>query len=149
MVCICLSIDENNALKSSYRDTVNSVGLIPRRLPFTRVNDNIKYFRHAMSLDERRMWVDFRVIVIKKRSSFFYGKNSRFVPSIWYRATPHDKIKGIKKHEMPRSKPHHVKDRHARARQLSHFERQYSEAEATTNVEEVWFAGCHCGTFHN
>ena len=41
-----------------YRDTVDAVGLIPRRLPFTQVNDNIKYFRHAISLDERRVWVD-------------------------------------------------------------------------------------------
>ena len=37
------------------RDTVDAVGLIPRRLPFTQVNDNIKYFRHAISLDERRV----------------------------------------------------------------------------------------------
>ena len=37
------------------RDTVDSVGLIPRRLPFTKVDDNIKYFRHAIALDERRV----------------------------------------------------------------------------------------------
>ena len=37
------------------RDTVDAVGLIPHRLPFTQVNDNIKYFRHAISLDERRV----------------------------------------------------------------------------------------------
>ena len=35
------------------------MGIIPRRLPFTQVNDNIKYFRHAISLDEHRAWVDF------------------------------------------------------------------------------------------
>ena len=39
------------------RDTVNSVGIIPRRLPFTKVNDSIRYFRHALSLDERRVYV--------------------------------------------------------------------------------------------
>jgi uncharacterized protein (DUF2235 family) len=37
-----------------YRDTVSSVGLIPRRLPFTTSNTIIKTFRHALSLDERR-----------------------------------------------------------------------------------------------
>ncbi|KAJ8588685.1 hypothetical protein M405DRAFT_882037 [Rhizopogon salebrosus TDB-379] len=36
-------------------DTVNAVGIIPKRLPFTRANDGIKYFRHALSLDERRV----------------------------------------------------------------------------------------------
>ena len=43
------------ALIVRIRDTVDAVGLIPRRLPFTEVNDNIKYFRHAISLDERRV----------------------------------------------------------------------------------------------
>ena len=38
------------------RDTVSSVGFIPKRLPFTGWNNNkiIKNFRHAISLDERR-----------------------------------------------------------------------------------------------
>lgn len=41
------------------RDTVSSVGVIPRRLPFTKANDNIRYFRHALSLDEHRVYVIF------------------------------------------------------------------------------------------
>ena len=40
--------------RSRYRDTVNSVGLIPRRLPFTTSNTIVHTFRHAVSLDERR-----------------------------------------------------------------------------------------------
>ena len=39
---------------SSSRDTVNSVGLIPRRLPFTTSNTVVNTFRHALSLDEHR-----------------------------------------------------------------------------------------------
>ncbi|RXW15252.1 hypothetical protein EST38_g10607 [Candolleomyces aberdarensis] len=35
-------------------DTVSSVGIIPRQLPFTSSNFAIKTFRHALSLDERR-----------------------------------------------------------------------------------------------
>ncbi|KAI0675761.1 hypothetical protein C8Q78DRAFT_347430 [Trametes maxima] len=35
-------------------DTVCSVGIIPRRLPFTASNTAIRTFRHALSLDERR-----------------------------------------------------------------------------------------------
>ncbi|RXW23141.1 hypothetical protein EST38_g2693 [Candolleomyces aberdarensis] len=35
-------------------DTVNSVGIIPRRLPFTTSNTIVRTFRHAIALDERR-----------------------------------------------------------------------------------------------
>jgi uncharacterized protein (DUF2235 family) len=39
-----------------FRDTVSSVGVAHKRLPFTAWNNNnkIKTFRHAISLDERR-----------------------------------------------------------------------------------------------
>ena len=43
---------ENNELG---RDTVCSVGVIPHTLPFTNSNAAIRYFRHAMALDERRV----------------------------------------------------------------------------------------------
>ncbi|KAH8118157.1 hypothetical protein DFH11DRAFT_1687160 [Phellopilus nigrolimitatus] len=36
-------------------DTVASVGLLPRTLPFTKSNTAIKVFRHALSLDEHRV----------------------------------------------------------------------------------------------
>ena len=36
------------------RDTVNSVGLFPQRLPLTIANNSILVYRHAASLDERR-----------------------------------------------------------------------------------------------
>jgi len=36
------------------RDTVDSVGLIPKRLPFTTSNTIVRTFRHAVALDERR-----------------------------------------------------------------------------------------------
>ncbi|PBK90867.1 hypothetical protein ARMGADRAFT_933297, partial [Armillaria gallica] len=35
-------------------DTVDSVGLVPKRLPFTASNTIIRTFRHALSLDEHR-----------------------------------------------------------------------------------------------
>ncbi|KAJ1299796.1 hypothetical protein OPQ81_000695 [Rhizoctonia solani] len=35
-------------------DTVNSVGLIPRELPFAKSNYVVRNFRHAVALDERR-----------------------------------------------------------------------------------------------
>lgn len=36
------------------RDTVSSVGIIPRSHPYTSVNYAVKTFRHALALDERR-----------------------------------------------------------------------------------------------
>lgn len=38
----------------NFRDTVSSVGIIPRHLPFTTSNTVVRVFRHAISLDERR-----------------------------------------------------------------------------------------------
>ena len=45
-----------STLLGMIRDTVSSVGIIPRTLPFTTANNSIRYFRHAMSLDERRVY---------------------------------------------------------------------------------------------
>lgn len=36
------------------RDTVASVGLVPKHLPFVGSNSSIRYFRHALALDEHR-----------------------------------------------------------------------------------------------
>ncbi|OAX37702.1 hypothetical protein K503DRAFT_857190 [Rhizopogon vinicolor AM-OR11-026] len=96
--------DESNAFKKAFSidvkiefvgiwDTVSAVGLIPRRLPFTHANDSIKYFRHALSLDERRV---------------------RFKPSTSER--PNEKDRCRVKHDVGEG----------------------------NDVEEVWFAGCHC-----
>ena len=49
------------------RDTVASVGLIPREHPYTSVNYGVKCFRHALALDERRarfrpdMWAEWTI----------------------------------------------------------------------------------------
>jgi len=118
------------------RDTVSSVGVIPRRLPFTKTNNNIRIFRHALSLDEHRV---------------------RFKPNYWHRPTPEDLERGVKRHEMPRSRkrihmpslPHVVKEHtngHHHEPSLPQLEYQYSATEeiSETDVEEVWFAGAHC-----
>lgn len=49
-----------------FRDTVSSVGIIPRSHPYTSVNYAVKHFRHALALDERR---------------------ARFRPNVWGEAT--------------------------------------------------------------
>ncbi|KAF8899389.1 hypothetical protein BD779DRAFT_1431850 [Infundibulicybe gibba] len=100
-------------------DTVGSVGVIPKRLPFTTSNTHVKHFRHAIALDERRV---------------------RFKPNFWNRPAPGQVHRGTKRGDMPKSrpKPHHEMT-------MKELERHYSDGgEHLTNVEEVWFAGCHC-----
>ncbi|EEB90055.1 hypothetical protein MPER_11791, partial [Moniliophthora perniciosa FA553] len=57
--------EQSNAFKEAFSidvtidfvgvwDTVDSVGLVPKRLPFTTSNTILRTFRHAVSLDERR-----------------------------------------------------------------------------------------------
>jgi uncharacterized protein (DUF2235 family) len=122
-------------------DTVSSVGVIPRRLPFTTANDNIRYFRHAMALDEHRV---------------------RFKANYWNRPTKIDRDRGVKRHHMPHSrKKHHVPDTlndhksngvakehnssgHHHESSQQDLERQYSQTITETDVEEVWFSGVHC-----
>ncbi|KAF9461946.1 hypothetical protein BDZ94DRAFT_1166859 [Collybia nuda] len=98
-------------------ETVGSVGMIPKRLPFTTSNTHVRYFRHALALDERRV---------------------RFKPNFWVRFAPGEPERGTKHGDMPRSKSHEEKT-------LRELERQYTDGgEYTTDVEEVWFAGAHC-----
>ncbi|KAI6154266.1 hypothetical protein BKA82DRAFT_4099354 [Pisolithus tinctorius] len=119
-------------------DTVNSVGVIPRRLPFTRANNKIRYFRHALALDEHRV---------------------RFMPNFYNRSTDADKKLGVQKGEMPRStkkfssihipydKLLHEKSSsngHHQESSLQDLERRYTESILQTDFDEVWFAGCHC-----
>jgi len=107
-------------------DTVCSVGLIPHTLPFTASNTAIRYFRHAISLDEHRA---------KFKANYYHLRHD-------------DDQKGTKLGEMPRSnqrhpyyhRPHHDHDHKGK----SQYEEEYDHRPTTTNVREVWFAGCHC-----
>ncbi|KAJ6541648.1 hypothetical protein B0H19DRAFT_959195 [Mycena capillaripes] len=100
-------------------DTVDSVGFVPRRLPFTRSNTNVRYFRHALALDEHR---------------------ARFQPNFWNRPTQDDLQLGVQAGEMPKSR--HISHK---KKSLNDLEKQYTDGgQYLTHVEEVWFAGCHC-----
>jgi uncharacterized protein (DUF2235 family) len=108
------------------RDTVCAVGIVPRTLPFTASNTSIRYFRHAISLDEHR---------------------AKFKANYYHLRHPDDQ-KGTKQGEMPRSNqrfPHY----HRRSHQHDHKGKaqQYDDGLTETDVLEVWFAGCHCGNF--
>ncbi|KAJ7202267.1 hypothetical protein GGX14DRAFT_654041 [Mycena pura] len=99
-------------------DTVNSVGLLSKRLPFSISNTMVRTFRHAVSLDERR---------------------AKFKANLWNRPNDEERALGItqKPAEEERARPMKslqdlMEQRYARAR------------SQPTDVEEVWFAGCHC-----
>ncbi|KAJ3522503.1 hypothetical protein NMY22_g11861 [Coprinellus aureogranulatus] len=108
-------------------DTVNSVGIIPRRLPFTASNTMVRTFRHAIALDERR---------------------GKFKVNVWNRPTDEEQLLSITDQEAAK-KAQKAEQRKASGNDdhkghLHHYEEQYSTIRHETNVEEVWFAGCHC-----
>ena len=99
------------------RDTVGSVGVIPKRLPFTTSNTHVKAFRHALAVDEHRV---------------------RFKPNFFNRPT-HEELELGLKCKVDYNKPH-------RRKTMRDLERQYTQGgKHLTDVKETWFAGCHCG----
>ncbi|KZT19040.1 hypothetical protein NEOLEDRAFT_1078676 [Neolentinus lepideus HHB14362 ss-1] len=114
-------------------DTVCSVGLIPRTLPFTTSNTAVKYFRHALSLDERRV---------------------KFKQNCWNRPTEEQLKLGTQPGDMPKSNAQekskvveekkNTKEVH-RKMTANTLERVYGhDYQRETDVLEVWFSGCHC-----
>ncbi|RDB14791.1 hypothetical protein Hypma_016547 [Hypsizygus marmoreus] len=145
--------EQSNAFKQAFSvdvdiefvgvwDTVDSVGLIPKRLPFTTSNTIVHTFRHAVALDERR---------------------AKFKANLWNRpnaqeeklglppqqtdivASPMPLLKekmGIKGVSLSSSSMGRESEEE---RILREFEERYAEKEAhETDIEEVWFSGCHC-----
>ncbi|KAJ3802202.1 hypothetical protein GGU11DRAFT_673408 [Lentinula aff. detonsa] len=104
-------------------DTVNSVGIFPRRLPFTTSNTIVRTFRHAVSLDERR---------------------AKFKANLWNRPNANEETLGISSSK----KKHHASDQPKKVHKshsLRALEAKYNKDHSQpTDVEEVWFSGCHC-----
>ena len=133
MVCSLFNLKHK---RSTYciarpRDTVCSVGIVPRTLPFTASNTSIRYFRHAISLDEHRA---------KFKANYYHLRHA-------------DDEKGTKLGEMPRSNQRHPyfhrrsHHQHHKSKMQSESDDEHDEGLTETNVKEVWFAGCHCGNF--
>ncbi|RDB16517.1 hypothetical protein Hypma_002728 [Hypsizygus marmoreus] len=111
-------------------DTVDSVGLIPRRLPFTTSNTIVRTFRHAVALDEHR--VKFKANLWNRPNNKEQKLDGR-VPSDTH-VVPHDD------HLAKSINAKSLKQPNLRA-----MERKYSEEQnVPTDIEEVWFSGCHC-----
>lgn len=109
-------------------DTVNSVGLIPRRLPFTTSNTIVRTFRHALALDERR---------------------AKFKANLWNRPNIKESTLGVDGQKPDVSDvgamPSQPNKKSMSSNSLKALEARYSAmAERPTDIEEVWFVGCHC-----
>ena len=129
-----------------YRDTVASVGLTFRRLPFVSSNSAIRYFRHAVSLDERR---------------------AMFKNNMYNRPTEAEQKLGVQPGEMPKAR---IDSTPSKSQLETFFSRLSSNRKSETQIEEeqqtseellfaaqesynletdvyeVWFAGSHGGT---
>lgn len=101
------------------RDTVNSVGMFPNRLPLTGANNGVRVYRHAVSLDERR--AKFKASL----SSTTGGPKE----------SPHIKQR---RGDKPR-----------REASLWEMENKLSDHPSPTDVLEVWFSGKRAGNSWN
>lgn len=120
-------------------DTVDSVGMIPRHVPFTKHNTCVKTFRHAMALDEHR--VKFKPNLFDKVVNVeTYRCDLSYTPF----GTRTRNLKEKLSHFLhPRKKcenPDEHDDKYNRGLKLQD---QYTDPTRQTNVLEVWFAGCH------
>ncbi|CAK5266860.1 unnamed protein product [Mycena citricolor] len=117
-------------------DTVNSVGLIPKRLPFTTSNTIVRTFRHALSLDERRA---------KFKANLWNRPNDTEAALSITDQQVQDPVPGDAKQPTVNgngSHAHHTNSKKPTNRQM---ELRYSrDRNQPTDVQEVWFSGCHC-----
>ncbi|KAF7797946.1 hypothetical protein EIP86_009153 [Pleurotus ostreatoroseus] len=129
-------------------DTVNSVGLIPKRLPFVSSNTAIRYFRHAVSLDEHRAKFKANLYNRPTEEEAKLGvqpgdmpKPNNSVPtsgSIWNVELLKDLYKKVEA-TRPKNSAQEEEEQHSR------LETSYDmDEKSETDVLEVWFAGCHC-----
>ncbi|KAJ3998242.1 hypothetical protein F5050DRAFT_1798545 [Lentinula boryana] len=150
--------EQSNAFKEAFcrdvtihflGDTVDSVGLIPKRLPFTTSNTIVRTFRHAISLDERRA---------KFKPNLWNLPYSRSEPpqdlppsrptysGFSYRSIGKERVRQVSRSPKPRLSPlpASIEWESSEDNRLSDFEERFSmhsEFNTTpTDVQEVWFA---------
>lgn len=129
-----------NPCPENYRDTVASVGIIPRELPFVANNSAITYFRHALALDEHRA----------KFIPNFYHSSKREQEDLWAEqqasktrpsATP--MASAVSNGKKPQENGTQKGSKHMTESQL-HQQAVNAKLGTQTDSKEVWFAGCHC-----
>ncbi|KAK0477484.1 hypothetical protein EDD18DRAFT_1378198 [Armillaria luteobubalina] len=130
-------------------DTVDSVGLIPKRLPFTTSNTILRTFRHAVSLDERR--AKFKANLWNRPSvrELLLG-TSRWTTQSSHQSDP-SPSSTLKTHngEHKEQKESEIEWSPQEEKFMNEMERLHSSSSGKpTDIEEVWFAGCHCGDYN-
>ncbi|KAF9461536.1 hypothetical protein BDZ94DRAFT_1167539 [Collybia nuda] len=115
-------------------DSVNSVGLIPRRLPYSKTNTIVKTFRHAISLDEHR--AKFQVSVWNKKDEAKLGAEGQ-KPDVSQVANGESTSAKLKANRKSK--------KHKKKKSLKAMEKKHGLCSKNpTDVIEVWFSGCHC-----
>ncbi|SJK99185.1 uncharacterized protein ARMOST_02475 [Armillaria ostoyae] len=122
-------------------DTVDSVGLVPKRLPFTASNTIIRTFRHALSLDEHRA---------KFKANLWNVPTTKDLKLSTPKSSPLSSRKNTVDSRL--HKPWHIHGLESGIKLCSEDEKLFEKMEELhsspsarpTDVEEVWFAGCHC-----
>ena len=102
------------------------MGIIPRRLPFTASNTSVRYFRHAISLDEHR---------------------AKFRPTHWNYTSPKEAKRHVQRGDMARHRHMREELKKLDVRDSEYYE-DNDDKDWETDVYEVWFAGCHCGRLY-
>ncbi|KAJ7580383.1 hypothetical protein C8J56DRAFT_1103394 [Mycena floridula] len=136
-------------------DTVESVGLIEKCLPFTHSNNIIRTFRHALSLDERR--AKFKANLWRKDQDDEASPLEALVDSLEHMPRSASSLDGRPtakpsisynshwywKKSLERS-PEDESSRSELEKKNSTPLSRDSGKEDRTDVLEVWFPGCHC-----
>lgn len=149
-------------LQSSYRDTVASVGvLVSPALPFTNSNSTIKTFRHALSLDE----VCLPASDFKRADSYALQHRAEFRPNLYHRPSPTpigSLVPETAGPTDPEASPSPNSMQSDKVRLVSAKPRRFmslfkkplkllidalEDEGPPTDLLEVWFAGCHAGTY--
>ena len=133
-----------------FRDTVDSVGILPRHVPFTKQNTCVKTFRHAISLDEHRVkfkpnLFDKVVTQETKNADFTYTPLSQVARKCKRRMGSWIK-KGVERFEEKVEESMEDSDKYNLGSKL---QEKYTDMTKKTNALEVWFAGCHTGWYHS
>ncbi len=146
------------------------MGLIPQTLPFTKSNNAIRTFRHALSLDEHRVkfipslhqtldpetakHYDFVAPrppppTMKKTRPNTLKKTNRISNSLRKSARgvgdmllrQSEEVKTVFENAIGM----HSEDQLSPDSEREHLEQLYYDRSKPTDTLEVWFAGCHCG----
>jgi uncharacterized protein (DUF2235 family) len=143
---------------------VNSVGVIPRRLPFTASNSSIRTFRHAISLDEHRAKFKANVynLLTAKEAKLGTKKGEMPKAGVVMSKKQEDTTSAVKETTKGRIMPEAENQQNRingngkkpgqfhREKKLRTYEAEFDAHEKTildTDVLEVWFAGCHTGAY--